>query len=668
MSINYSDGIAQENKVLELLKIAPNLDSLCDIASDRYGEWEVRYHLTPERSNLLRHLDFSGLDVLELGAGMGGVSRFIAESARTLTVVEGTQKRFDALSERLRDLKNWSGQVANVQDARFERKFDVVCVIGVLEYSELFFTDLKGTQSPFHAFLAQAKSFLKPDGALVLAIENRMGLKYWTGCAEDHTGRLFDGISGYPRTPSPRTFSRKEILSLLSESGFSQTHEYFPFPDYKIPSTVISKALVDSAPSEFLADLAASKSFENYGHPQIRFMSDYLALRGVAEAGLLPEFSNSFLLVSGAEATVGKLRAQETTKKQLAWHYSLSRRIPIKTVFEVSGDAEKEGQALHTRKEVLGLSSALPETDFIWQAPAPEPIRKGTPLRAILASHAYFGNWAAFTKDFEAFLKWSLDHWLDQGEEGKLLNPVAIDAAFINAVSGDASAPYQLFDLEWSAKKPITSSWFIFRNVTAFFRDFEIFQGAQAAPPFATFKALYENTCQALGVTPAFDEDLEREASFQEAASRWPTKNITIEALGNAFKHPLSYSYLPRTSEEEFARARKIEQAQAALIRNAELESQAVGLHGRIHELQLQAVELHKIQRQYHELQLEEQRLHARIHARQLEIHDLNTLLNTPPFKITRKLVKFVSKFPSLERFLRFCFNAASKVLKMTRH
>ena len=30
-----------------------------------------------------------------------------------------------------------------------------------------------------------------------MAIENKLGLKYWSGCKEDHTGRYFEGVSKY---------------------------------------------------------------------------------------------------------------------------------------------------------------------------------------------------------------------------------------------------------------------------------------------------------------------------------------------------------------------------------------------------------------------------------------------------------------------------------------
>ena len=35
---------------------------------------------------------------------------------------------------------------------------------------------------------------LKKGGRIVIAIENRLGLKYFAGCAEDHLGTYFSGI------------------------------------------------------------------------------------------------------------------------------------------------------------------------------------------------------------------------------------------------------------------------------------------------------------------------------------------------------------------------------------------------------------------------------------------------------------------------------------------
>ncbi len=44
----------------------------------------------------------------------------------------------------------------------------------------------EGGKSIFRLFIEKAASFLKPDGVLIGAIENRIGFKYWNGAPEDH--------------------------------------------------------------------------------------------------------------------------------------------------------------------------------------------------------------------------------------------------------------------------------------------------------------------------------------------------------------------------------------------------------------------------------------------------------------------------------------------------
>ena len=48
--------------------------------------------------------------------------------------------------------------------------------------------------------LRRIAGHLAPGGKLVIAIENRLGLKYWAGCTEDHVGKYFESLENYPDT------------------------------------------------------------------------------------------------------------------------------------------------------------------------------------------------------------------------------------------------------------------------------------------------------------------------------------------------------------------------------------------------------------------------------------------------------------------------------------
>lgn len=55
------------------------------------------------------------------------------------------------------------------------------------------------------------KKHLAPGGRIVIAIENKYGLKYFAGCKEDHLGTYFSGIENYEAGGGVRTFSRKGL-------------------------------------------------------------------------------------------------------------------------------------------------------------------------------------------------------------------------------------------------------------------------------------------------------------------------------------------------------------------------------------------------------------------------------------------------------------------------
>lgn len=109
-------------------------------------------------------------------------------------------------------------------------------VNGVLEYA-MSFTEGK---TPYETFLQRMGAYLKPEGRLLIAIENRLGLKYFAGAPEDHTDLHFFGINGYPGNQSVRTFSKNELGELLENSGFPFLRFYYPYPDYKFPTEIFT--------------------------------------------------------------------------------------------------------------------------------------------------------------------------------------------------------------------------------------------------------------------------------------------------------------------------------------------------------------------------------------------------------------------------------------------
>ena len=135
---------------------------------------------------------------------------------------------------------------------------------------------------------------MNPGGRLYIAIENRFGLKYFSGCEEDHTNFEFEGIEGYNRSVKIKTFSKAEITEILVKTGFAEINFFYPYPDYKFPSRVFSDHYLPN-PYEL------NETGANYGRPRHVYFNEAMTF-----ASMTPEdfkrFSNSFLV----EAKMGE--------------------------------------------------------------------------------------------------------------------------------------------------------------------------------------------------------------------------------------------------------------------------------------------------------------------------------------------------------------------------
>ncbi len=199
--------------------------------------WPVFYHFTYIRENILNWYPFKkDADVLEIGAGMGAITGVLCKKAKSVTSVELSKQRATAIATKHKNCDNLEIIVGNLNDIKFNKKFDYITLIGVLEYANMF----TNSNNPFDDFLSNIKKLLKPEGKLLIAIENKFGIKYFAGAVEDHTSIKYDGIVGYSNKKGAITFGKKELDELLKRNGFLNTKFYYPLPDYKLPNVIFS--------------------------------------------------------------------------------------------------------------------------------------------------------------------------------------------------------------------------------------------------------------------------------------------------------------------------------------------------------------------------------------------------------------------------------------------
>jgi SAM-dependent methyltransferase len=281
---HYSDGDI-ENEILKIVKSGRSIDDV--LASD--SRWPMLYHLSPVRQNIINWYPFDDdSTLLEVGGGCGAITGALCQLLSEVKVVELSKRRSEINYERHRHFDNLEIIVGNINEIEFESRFDYIILNGVLEYAGSF-TD---TKEPYKDFLKNLKNHLNPGGKLILAIENRYGLKYFAGAKEDHTGHEFDGICGYEGNDSVRTFGKMELEKLLYDSGFSLLQFYYPHPDYKMPMEVFSEDWLPEI--DHLLTHAPNFDFDRYD-----LFDESLVFRGIIENGQYEFFANSYLVVCG---------------------------------------------------------------------------------------------------------------------------------------------------------------------------------------------------------------------------------------------------------------------------------------------------------------------------------------------------------------------------------
>ena len=282
----YSDGDIEEN-MLEIVKECQTEDDLEERLMNE-NEWTYLYHFSKIRQNVLGWYDFDKKGtLLEIGAGCGAITGLFCERTKQVTAVDLSKRRSTINAYRNTKYDNLEIIVGNFEDIEFREKYDYVSLIGVLEYSIYYIN----SDDPFKDMLKKAKSLLKPGGKLLIAIENKYGLKYWAGATEDHTGKLFDGIQGYNEEDRVRTFSKDGLEKLLMDAGFENNDFYYPVPDYKLPLEIYSD---DYLPKKGDIKLVNSA----YDRERYLLFDESLVYDSLCEDGMFGQFANSFVVVS----------------------------------------------------------------------------------------------------------------------------------------------------------------------------------------------------------------------------------------------------------------------------------------------------------------------------------------------------------------------------------
>ena len=479
---NYSDGDEVENRILRQIQEAEDVSRASDELQQYMVDWPSEYHFTPLRSNLLSSFHLQKFaTILEVGSGCGAISRGLGEQCPDSEIIalEGSMRRAEITRARCRDLTNVTVCRDSFADFEHPTPFDLITMIGVLEYSPAFFAG----DSPVKAALGHARQLLHDNGVLVVAVENQLGLKYFNGCGEDHNGLPFFGIENRYEPGTFRTFGKKELQKQLQDAGFGRVEFVYPFPDYKLPRLLLREEAF-SCESFAAADLIGQYPSRDYSRDNGTLFDEASVWASLAENGMVQDLANSFLVFAFSDDR----DLTDITDPWIGKAYSCPRkkRYLVETVFYETGSGLPVDKKL-SYPAAANIPQGIGKS--ITHHPEKAAYIEGSPYADALAAASGDEMLESFIRYLNPWVEWLFTHGLpaaQDADKAAMLPGTLYDCIPANFIVDDGHKLH-LIDQEWEHADPLEPGFLLFRGIyselsrnISFFEESDLFDGRTA--------------------------------------------------------------------------------------------------------------------------------------------------------------------------------------------
>lgn len=270
--------------------------------------------LSEIRENILNWYDFKqDATILELNGNYGEITGLLCKRAKRVVSIESSKKYATIIEKRHKDKENLELIVGNFEKIELPEQFDYVVIVGMVE-------NLKEA-------LNYAKKHLKEEGTILLAVNNRFGVKAWITTKEE--AKVVN---------NQKIAISKERLEQLLEG--MKVEYYYPLPDYKMPNVIYTSKGMPTI-SNIYRDLTYKDETVNF--------KEVDAYREILQNN--PEdfkkFANSFLL------EISKGQKRENDIKFISFSNMRKDKYRIKTIVrekQVEKTAVNEKAKQHIEK------------------------------------------------------------------------------------------------------------------------------------------------------------------------------------------------------------------------------------------------------------------------------------------------------------------------------
>lgn len=168
--------------------------------------------LSDVRENILNWYHFKkDVTILELNANYGEITGLLCKNAEKVISIESSRKYANIIEKRHKNKENLELIVGNYPNIELQEKFDYIVIIGIPD-------NLKQA-------VEYSKKYLKEDGTILLAINNKFGVKAWITMNEKAN------VINNTKT----AISRNELENILQGMNYKY---YYPLPNYKLPNII----------------------------------------------------------------------------------------------------------------------------------------------------------------------------------------------------------------------------------------------------------------------------------------------------------------------------------------------------------------------------------------------------------------------------------------------
>lgn len=183
-------------------------------------------------------------------------------------------------------------ETTSINDIKIEGKYDYITLIGTYAYAPILINKL----NPYVEFLKVLKQHLKENGKILLAIDNRIGVKYFSGAKSKYYSRIFEGLEKKIEQSRTNLLLKSELIKFIELAEFKNYKFYYPLPDYMETSAIFT--------DDFLPQANHSKIIYplHYENGSNIIYNEINILKQICDINQFTNFTNSYFVeISDAE-------------------------------------------------------------------------------------------------------------------------------------------------------------------------------------------------------------------------------------------------------------------------------------------------------------------------------------------------------------------------------